>query len=121
MARIAGVLIAALIAFLGVVVVGELFGFWAYPAAEVPYPIIYLPRGAKLLIVLTWLGGSAAAALVARQLDGRPWLVATAAGLGIVYAGASMLAERHPLWMMAAGLVGPLLIAAGLARRGRRA
>lgn len=120
MVRVLGIWLAALVAFLAVVLIGELVGFAIYPPADVPYPIIYLPRGAKLLIVLSWLFASTAAALTARLLDGRPKLVAAAAAIGFVYAGLSIMAERHPWWMIVGGLVGPVLIGATVAMGGRR-
>lgn len=120
MVKIAGILVSALIAFVGAIVIGELIGFWIYPPTEVPYEIVDLPRGAQALIVLAWLGGAAAAALTARLLGSGPWLVALAPTIAIAYAGASMTAEPHPPWMIAAGLAGPLLIAAAFVFAGRR-
>jgi hypothetical protein len=75
-----------------------------------------MQTGAKVAVVLAWFAGSLAGALTALKITSwrwSGWIVAAFIVAGGIY---SMLTISHPPWMIATGIILPLL-AAGIAGR----
>jgi hypothetical protein len=72
-----------------------------------------LPVGAKLMVLFAWAAGVAAgssvAMLVSRRVRWTAWAAGAISLAGVVW---SLIEIPHPLWMMVAGVVIPIAVAA---------
>lgn len=117
---IAGVVVGGLVVFLVELVGHSLFP--TPPSTDLSNPedvkrlISLLPVGALLMVLVGWLLGSLAGAWTASRIartNMAGWIVAALFILLTVY---NFTVIPHPLWMMAAGVVIPL-VAAWIAAR----
>ena len=75
------------------------------------------PMAAKLALVFGWFAGALAGGWTAAKIGLRSWLAWVPAGLVLLGGIANMMLIAHPAWMMAAGVVAPL-VGGWLASRG---
>jgi hypothetical protein len=110
--KIAGGIVASLIATGLVAIIGEFVGLTLFPS-DAEY-VVYLPRGAKAVIVLTWGAAAFAGALAARLLGERGWLAPVGAVWTLIGVVLSLRSEPYPLTMAVTGIAAPLLAAAAV-------
>ena len=126
MRQILGAVLGCAVA-IGVIMLVELVGHAVLPAPTGYDPMTedgaarYLreaPMAAKLALVFGWFAGALAGGWTAVRIGLRSWLAWIPAGLVLLGGIANMVMIPHPVWMMAAGVLAPLL-GGWLASRGR--
>jgi hypothetical protein len=111
-------IVAGIVAGLAAVVAIALVGGMIFPspgridgfnAEQIVSLFPTLPTGAKIAILLSWLGGALAGAAAAKRIAGRGWAAWTVAGIFVVYVLINVLVLPMPGWLQAIAVVGPLV------------
>ncbi len=110
--KIAGGVFAPDVATAIATVVGEFAGRAMFPS-DADY-IFQMPGGAKAVIVPTCGLAALAGALAGRILGERGWLAPVGAAWTLIGVVWSLQLEAYPAWMMAGGIVLPMVAAAGV-------
>ena len=122
-------LVAGLIAMIAIAALGGLIypspvGIDARNAEGLAAAFPGLPTGAKLAILLSWLGGALIGAAIAKRIIGRAWAAWTIAGLATVLVLVNVMILPMPGWLQVVSVLAPVLgglIANHIVAEGREA
>lgn len=103
--------IAAFAANFAVVLGGESLGhaIWPVSDADQATMVAHMPLAAKLVVVAAWGAGALAAAAAAVLVSRRGWMAWVGASVTLLGVVANAFSFPHPAWMIAAGIVLPVL------------
>lgn len=120
--------VAGLVAAFAVVFVCEALGHMLYPpppGLDISNPddqkrmMEVIPTGAKVAVVIAWFLGTLAGSLVAVKIGRRPLYAWVIAGITILLSIVTTMMFPHPVWMIVAAVVLPVLAAVLAIRLGR--
>lgn len=120
--------VAGLVAAFAVVFVCEGLGHMFYPpppGLDINNPddqkrmMEVIPTGAKVAVVIAWFLGTLAGSLVAVKIGQRPLYAWVIAGITILLSIVTTMMFPHPVWMIVAAVVLPVLAAVLAIRLGR--
>jgi hypothetical protein len=106
--RLVAALIAAAAVDVAVVVGGERLVHAGWPGPWHPFDAA--PFAAKFALVVTWSVAAFAASATALAIGKTgPWLAWLVTALAVAAIATNFVAFHHPAWMIALGVVGPML------------
>lgn len=120
--------VAGLVAAFAVVFVCEALGHMLYPpppGLDISNPddqkrmMELIPTGAKVAVVIAWFLGTLAGSLVAVKIGRRPLYAWVIAVISILLSIVTTMMFPHPVWMIVAAVVLPVLAAVLAIRLGR--
>lgn len=120
--------VAGLVAAFAVVFVCEALGHMLYPpppGLDINNPddqkrmMEVIPTGAKVAVVIAWFLGTLAGSLVAVKIGQRPFYAWVIAAITILLGIITTMMFPHPVWMIVAAVVLPVLAGVLAIRLGR--
>lgn len=116
--RIALGIVAAFVANVAVVSAGEFVthSLFAVPPGDPATLVDRMSQGARLGVVASWGLGAFAAAMAAALVARRGWLAWVGASITLMGVVATAFSFPHPPWMVAAGIILPVLAAFAASR-----
>ena len=113
---VAGIIVAGVVTLLIEMVGHSVFPVASDLAMTDPAYLAAVPLPAKLIVMLAWFLASLIGGYLANRLSQTRWACWAIAGFMIAGAAYSFTQITHPTWMIAGGIVLPLLAAAMTSR-----